>query len=198
MPLISRRSFLGALAAAVPAVSLVRRAHALAVDELASSPRTLQALGEAVLPMELGSAETARVVRDFQRWIAGYREGAEVLHGYGTSQLERAGPTPATRWMAQLDALDAAARTLGGGTRSFAALPLARRRQLVQRELDAIKADRIPPVARARHVALALLAHYYGSSEATDRCYRASIGRQGCRPLAAPSRKPPPPAGGRA
>ncbi len=197
MPLISRRAFLGALAAALPTAVLMRRAHAAAIDDLAASPSTLRALGEVVLPAELGRVETARVVRDFQQWIAGYREGAELLHGYGTSLLEKAGPTPATRWMAQLDRLDAAARNLGGGARSFAELPLARRRQLVQGELDAVKADRIPSVGRASHVALALLGHYYGSTEANDRCYRASIGRQSCRPLAASSRMPLPLAGGR-
>jgi hypothetical protein len=196
MSMISRRAFLGTLAAAVPAASLVRRAHAAAVDDLASSPSTLQAVGEAVLPGELGAAGTTAAVRAFQQWIAGYREEVELLHGYGTSQLEHAGPTPATRWMAQLDALDANARKQGA--RSFAALPVAQRRQIVQADLDAIKADRIPPVGRAPHVALALLGHYYGSTEANDRCYQSQIGRQNCRPLATSPQKPLPLAGSRA
>jgi hypothetical protein len=198
MPLISRRAFLGALAAAVPAASLVRYAHAAAVDDLAASGDTFQALGETVLPAELGRAETTRVVRDFQRWIAGYREGTELLHGYGTSLLETSGPTPATRWMAQLDDLDAAARRVGGSARTFAALSPAVRRQVVQGALDAIKAYRIPPKGSSPHVALALLAHYYGSAEATDQCYRSRILRQACRPLATSTRQPLPLAGERA
>jgi hypothetical protein len=129
-------------------------------------------------------------VADFQRWIAGYREGAELLHGYGTSALEWSGPTPATRWAAQLDALDATARK--EGARSFGALPLERRRSIVRAELDALKTDRLPAVGRAPHVALALLAHWYGTAAATDRCYDAHIGRQSCRPLAASPRQPLP------
>jgi hypothetical protein len=190
MSLLSRRAFLGTLAAAIPAAALVRRAHAAAIDDIAADPRTLHALGEAVLPSELGPAGTRAAVTDFQRWIAGYREGAELLHGYGTSALGKAGPTPATRWAAQLDALDIAARR--EGVREFAALPLERRREMVRAELTALKADRIPPVGRAPHVALALLAHWYGSPDAVDRCYEARIGRESCRPLAASARKPLP------
>ena len=140
MPLVSRRAFLGTLAAAIPAATFVRHAHAAAVRGLGTSTGALHALAESVLPSELGRAETARVVGDFQRWLAGYREGVELLHGYGTSRLERAGPTPATRWMTQLDALDAAARRRIGRHASFASLGIAERRQLVQRALDDIKA----------------------------------------------------------
>lgn len=193
MPLLSRRAFLGALAAAVPAAALVRRAHAAAVDDIAANPRTLLALGETVLPSELGRAGTLAAVTAFQRWIAGYREGAELLHGYGTSKLEWSGPTPATRWAAQLDALDRMARA--EGARSFAALPLDRRREIVRGELKTLKVDRIPPVGRAPHVALALLGHWYDTPDATDRCYEAHIGKESCRPLAASARKPLPLAG---
>ena len=193
MPLLSRRAFLGALAAAVPAAALVRRAHAAAVDDIAANPRTLLALGETVLPSELGRAGTLAAVTAFQRWIAGYREGAELLHGYGTSKLERSGPTPATRWAAQLDALDRMARA--EGARSFAALPLDRRREIERGELKTLKVDRIPPVGRAPHVALALLGHWYDTPDATDRCYEVHIGKESCRPLAASARKPLPLAG---
>ena len=196
MSRLSRRAFLGALAAAVPAAALVRRAHAAAVDDLAASPRSLHALGEAVLPSELGRAGTLAAVAGFQRWIAGYRENVELVHGYGTSALERSGPTPATRWAAQLDALDRTARAQGA--RSFAALPLDLRREIVRRDLETLKADRIGAVGRAPHVALALLAHWYDTPDATDRCYQARIGKESCRPLAASARKPLPLAGVRA
>jgi hypothetical protein len=162
------------------------------MDDIAASPRTLHALGEAVLPSELGRSGTEAAVTGFQRWIAGYREGAELLHGYGTSTLGKTGPTPATRWAAQLDALDATARR--EKARSFAALPLDRRREIVRRELEALKrgADRMPSVGRAPHVALALLAHWYDTADATDRCYEANVGRQSCRPLGASTRRPLP------
>ena len=195
MSRLSRRAFLGALAAAVPVAALVRRAHAAAVDDIAASPRTLHALGEAVLPSELGRAGTLAAVTGFQRWIAAYRENVELVHGYGTSALERSGPTPATRWAAQLDALDRIARA--EGARSFAALPLERRREIVRRELEAMKADRVGVVGRAPHVALALLAHWYDTPDATDRCYEARIGKESCRPLATSTRRPLPLAGAR-
>ena len=144
---ITRRAFLGWLAAAIPAGAIVRRAHALSVDALASSPRTLRGIGDAVLPPELGSAGISGAVDRFQRWIAGYRENAELVHGYGTSLLERSGPTPATRWAAQLDQLDARAKTRHG--RAFADLPLEQRRTMVREELSAMKAERIGTAGRA-------------------------------------------------
>ncbi|MDB4885848.1 MAG: hypothetical protein JWN79_1286 [Gemmatimonadetes bacterium] len=193
---LSRRTFLTTLAAALPAAAFVRSAHAAAIDDLASSPDTLRALGETVLPAELGRAGSAAAVADFQRWVANYRENAELLHGYGTSTLSRSGPTPATRWMIQLDALDATARR--SGARSFDALPLDRRRAIVRAELDSVKADRLSPVGRAPHVALALLSHWYASADATDRCYDARILKESCRPLASSGRKPLPLAGVRA
>jgi hypothetical protein len=180
---LSRRAFVGALAAAIPSAALVRRAHALAVDHLADNARTLRALGEAVLPSELGTADTTAAVDRFQRWIAGYREGAELLHGYGTSALEKAGPTPATKWATQLARLEA---------RRFAELSLEQRRAMIRAELAELKVDRIGSVGRAAHVAVALLAHFYASPEATDLCYQAKIGKQTCRPLATSSRQPLP------
>lgn len=186
----SRRAFLGALAAAVPAAAVLRQAHAAAVDDLAAPSASLLALAEVVLPSELGAGGRRDVVEAFQRWIAGYREHAELLHLYGTSRIEYQGPSPAMRWAAQLDALDAAARRAEG--RPFRALPLPVRTAMVQRELDALHAETIPPLLEAPHVALALLAHYYESPAATDRCYRAAILREQCRPLAAQARRPLP------
>ena len=195
MSWLSRRAFLGSLAAAIPVATFVRRAHAAALHELATNSETLHALGAAILPSELGAAGTSSAVNAFQHWISGYREHAELLHGYGTSALAYAGPTPATRWAAQLDALDRAARR--DGSRSFATLPLERRRVMVRAELGGLTNTGMPAVGRAQHVALALLSHWYGSTDATDRCYRASIGKQQCRPLATSARAPLPLAGGR-
>ncbi|MES2180007.1 MAG: gluconate 2-dehydrogenase subunit 3 family protein [Gemmatimonadota bacterium] len=186
----SRRTFLGALAATVPFAWVVRAAHATAVDAIESDERTLRALGEAILPSALGAHGNAASVHRFQRWIAGYRENAELLHGYGTSAIEHSGPTPATRWAAQLVALDEAARRTH--KRAFSALAVEERRNLVQADLALLKAERIPALGKAPHVALALLAHFYASPEATDLCYEAAILKQNCRPLAAASRRPLP------
>ena len=193
---LSRRAFVGALAAAVPSAALVRRAHALSVDHLAAGPRTLRALGDVVLPSALGTTGVTAAVRAFEQWIAGYGEHAELVHGYGTSTLSYSGPTPATRWAQQLDRLDIDARAKHG--KAFADLALDVRRGMVREILDRLGVDRVPAVGRAPHVALALLAHWAASPGATDLCYRAQIGKQTCRPLAAQARRPLPLAGERA
>jgi hypothetical protein len=194
MPSISRRRFLASLAATVPLTFIVRRAHAAAVGYLLSDPATLDALGEAVLPTQLGRAGITRAVAAFRDWGTGYREDAELVHGYGTSRLRATGPTPVTRWASQLDALDAAAQSKY--TRSFKVLTVAQRADLVREALQGERLDRMPNVADASHVAVALLAHFYGTSGAADLCYQAHIGNQTCRPLAQQARKPLPLAGG--
>ena len=190
MPSFSRRSFFTVLASAVPLAIISRRAHALAVAALTHSVpgRTLRALAEVVLPSELGARGIARVVDAFQRWIAEYREGAELTHGYGTSRLRVSGPTPATRWAAQLDALEASARSRHG--RSFAELPPEHREALVRSALSGARLDRLPAIGESSHVALAVIAFFYDSAEATDLCYDARIGRQTCRPLQQSSQRP--------
>jgi hypothetical protein len=189
---ISRRAFLAWAAGAIPAAGIVRRAHALSVTALSSTgapTATLRALGDVVLPSALGTAGIDREVAAFRRWMTGYREHAELTHGYGTSRIRYSGPTPVTRWTSQLDALDAAGRKQFGAP--FASLSLSRREAVVRSALGG-KLDRMPAVAEADHVAAALIAHFYGSSAATDLCYGAAIGREQCRPLAQSSREPLP------
>ncbi len=187
---ISRRRFLASLAVALPLPIVVRRAHAAAVRYLASDPATLDALGEAVLPAQLGRKGIARAVGEFREWGTGYHVGAELLHGYGTSRLRFTGPTPVTRWTSQLDALDAAAQLNHG--RPFKALQVSERADLVREALKGERLDRIPSVVDANHVSVALLALFYESSAAADLCYQSRIGRETCRPLAQQSRKPLP------
>ena len=190
MPTLSRRTFLASLASIVPLAVVVRRAHAAAVGHLTSEPATLDALAEAVLPSALGRAGITKAAAAFREWGAGYREGAEVNHGYGTSRLRSLGPTPLTKWTAQLDDLDARAQSKH--QRNFRDLPVADRVTLVRAVLEGQRVDRMPGIADASHVSLALLAHFYESSAATDLCYEAQIGKATCRPLVASSRKPLP------
>src|SRR5437016_2392672 len=177
----------------MPVAAVVRRAHAQAIrassTEQAPST-TLRALGDVVLPSELGATGAARVVESFRRWMIEYREHAELTHGYGTSRIRYSGPTPVTRWTSQLDALDAAARKQGGA--SFASLPTERREKLVRAALAGVRVDRLPAVGDADHVAVALLAHFYASPAATDLCYGVAIGRESCRPLGQSARQPLP------
>jgi Gluconate 2-dehydrogenase subunit 3 len=188
---LTRRGFLASLAAALPLAVVVRKAHGAAVVHLAAEPATLDALAEVVLPAKaLGRAALTRAVSAFREWGTGYREGAELNHGYGTSRLRTTGPTPLTRWMMQLDELDAAAQA--AHQKPFASLSIAQREALVRTALKAQRVDRMPAVVDAPHVALALLAHFYGSSAANDLCYEARIGRETCRPLGQQARKPLP------
>jgi hypothetical protein len=188
--MVSRRSFLASFAAALPLTVIVRRAHAAAVVHLESDPATLDALAAAVLPSELGRAGTTRVAREFRDWGAKYRENAELVHGYGTSRLRATGPTPVTRWTTQLDELEAQSQSKH--RQRFRDLTVAQRAELVRGALAGQRLDRMPSVVEANHVAIALIAHFYDSSAATDLCYNAHIGRQTCRPLSAQARKPLP------
>jgi len=190
MPTLSRRTFLASLASAVPLAIVVRRAHAAAAVHLATEPATLDALAEAILPSALGRAGVTKEVAAFREWGAGYREGAELNHGYGTSRLRSLGPTPLTKWTTQLDDLNARAQTKH--QRNFHEIPVADRAALVRSVLEGQRLDRMPGIVDASHVSLALLAHFYDSSAANDLCYEAQIGKETCRPLAASSRKPLP------
>jgi hypothetical protein len=188
--MLSRRSFLASLAAALPLAAIARRAHAASAMYLASDPATLDALAEAVLPSELGRAGATRAAAAFRDWGAGYHENAELVHGYGTSRLRSTGPTPLTRWTTQLDELEAQAQSKH--QRRFRDLGLPDRADLVRTALQGQRLDRIPAIGDATHVAVALLAHFYDSSAANDLCYGAQIGKDTCRPLAASTRKPLP------
>ncbi len=181
----SRRRFLLGVAALVPLPFVARRLHGIAVASL--DPARLRALAAAVLPAELGAAGLERTALAFEQWLAGYREGAELLHGYGTGEIRVAGPSPALRWAAQLDALGPA----------FASLPLSERQAEIRAALGSGRFAGFPPIDRAPHLAVGLLAFFYGSPEATDLCYEAAIGRNSCRPLSNSARAPLPLARGR-
>ena len=177
---LSRRSLLATLAVAFPpAVIRRRRAFAAAAD---LDRVRLGAVSEVVLPSRIGFAGRMAAVDGFLRWVAGYRGGAELLHGYGSAEIRRTPPSPATRWAAQLAELDlVAVRRFG---HPFAETSLTDRTGLIVAALESEAGPDLPAIARARHVALGLLAHWAESPPATDLAYRARIGRLGCRPLA--------------
>ena len=188
-----RRSFLARMAGMLAALPLVDRHVARVARRDATLPRQpnatqLAALGAAVLPAELGASGTSRAVSDFQRWMDGYRPGAEVNHGYGTARIERLDADPRPQWRAQLAALDADARRVGG--QSFASLTVDQRQGIVRAALAGERGESLPAPLAARHVALALLSHFYESPAANDLCYEAEIGRQQCRPLATQRQQP--------
>jgi hypothetical protein len=183
-----RRTFLGWLAAFA---ALPRVARAAVLKRRAVPSQTMvRALGEALLPNELGKARMQIASDAFWRWMNGYRAGAELLHPYGSPKIDYAPESPVPAWERQLMALDRAARaTYGAG---FTALRAAQRQALVRTALADVKNARLDDVGGAPHIALGLLAHFYSSSDATDLAYQVQIGRNKCRPLVHNARKPLP------
>jgi hypothetical protein len=185
----SRRQFLTWMAGLVPAAVIVRRAHAASIAHLTAAPETLDALGRAVLPTDLGDAQIGRTVSAFRRWMDGYRENAELNHGYGNSRLRFTGPTPATRWTKQLDDLDGAARSSSGS--AFSSLSVPQRQAIVRQALTTERGTGLSSSPDgANHVAAALLSFFYTSAAATDLCYEAKIGKNTCRQLGESSARP--------
>jgi hypothetical protein len=150
---------------------------------------TLRALAEVVLPASLGPARRAERVDGFQRWLRGYREKAELDHGYGHTELRTTGPSPARGYARQLEALETAARAEG---KSFGELPRPRQQVLVEFALAEAKLEDLPERPDGRHVAADLMAFFFRSAEANDLCYGAAIGRDECRGLPGSEEKPEP------
>jgi len=145
-------------------------------------------VGDLVLPGELGVAGRDAAVAAFQRWADGYDPVPELNHGYGTSEIRYGPPDPVPGWQAQLDALDVEAQRRHGA--AFTALSREQRLVLLLGHVDAVEGDSLPSPLRARHVAVALLAHWAGTPEATDRCYGVRISPQTCRGLASSGDEP--------
>ena len=183
---ISRRRLVAILATSSPLLIAQRRRATLAAKRLDSG--TLNAVAEAVLPSELGPQGVATAVSAFERWLAGYRGGAEVLHGYGLSEIQYLPPSPAPRFEANLTALERAARTADNTT--FGQLSPDARRSIIESAIGPVASGSMPSIAGAPHVAIALLAHWANSSAGVDLAYRARIGAFGCRPLADNPKKP--------
>ena len=171
----------GATAGATPA----GRARDVALDR-----PTLAAVAEVVLPGELGAAGRAGAVDAFVAWVAGYEPVAERMHGYGYADVRYLPPDPAPGWGAQLAGLELLARRSRGA--SFAALPIAERRALVESALASTPGVRLPAPLAAGHVALALLAHWASSPAAWDLAHGVRITPATCRPLGDAPRRPLP------
>jgi len=143
---------------------------------------TLRALAAVVLPSELGAAGLDRTATAFAQWVRDYRPGAEMEHGYGLTRLRNKPPSPAPVYLQQLESLRSA----------LAASDVESRRHAVQSALQEAKITELPRTPDGRHVAADLMAFYFQSSDANDRCYRAAIGRDRCRGLPGSDQAPPP------
>ncbi|MDH5589035.1 MAG: gluconate 2-dehydrogenase subunit 3 family protein [Gemmatimonadota bacterium] len=138
----------------------------------------LGAVAEIVLPSELGAEGRVVAVTAFAEWCAAYEPVFEVNHGYGTSEIRYGPPDPVPGWRAQLQALDVEARKRHDA--GFAELDRERREALLRAHLAGAPEGMSDPV-RAEHVASALMAHWFRSPEAVDRCYGVRISPVTCR-----------------
>jgi hypothetical protein len=150
----------------------------------------LDAVASAVLPASLGTAGILAATDRFVAWVDGYEPVAEEMHGYGYSDVRYLPADPAPAWRAQLAALEVLARKTQ--RRPFAELDLAQRRTVLEASLRPERGERLPSPLSARHVALALLAHWASRPEAWNRALNAQVSPQSCRPLEGAARKPLP------
>ena len=193
-----RRDFIkkSAAAAAALGISGTEATASQAPTPTGETPpaETLRAVAGAVLPAsDLGPDGIDQVVTDFEAWIDGFEPVAEMPHGYlnrGLANIRYGPPHPGPRWAAQVEALELEAAKRHQST--FAELSIEDRRTLIQGQLGRDELGRLPSPGQARHVAVGLMAYFYAGSEATDLCYRASIGRFKCRGLGTLGREPRP------
>ncbi|MGE0462970.1 MAG: hypothetical protein AB7Q16_16525 [Vicinamibacterales bacterium] len=185
-----RRTLLQALASTLPALPLTRVRLAAQVRQLTPQAiAVLRDLAATVLPASIGADRVALITDRFVAWTRDYEEGVALAHGYGHPRLEKSGPSPVPDYVAQLAAIDAAARARGG---PFGSLPLETRRAILDETLGTAGVNTLPGRPQGRHVVADLMAFYFRSSEANDLAYRARIGRQTCRTLAVTTRRPIP------
>jgi len=191
---MKRRTALQWMASAVAALPFARvRVGAQASRLTDEAIATLGEVGRTVLPAELGDAGIDAAVERFVSWTRGYREGVPLSHGYGRPRLRFTPASPVPRYIAQLGALDRAARDRGG---RFGALDLETRRAILDEALAAAEVRALPRRPAGQHVVADLMGHYFGSSEANDLAYRARIGRETCRPVRVTTERPRPLGGG--
>lgn len=194
-----RRNFLkaaGALAVTTAAGCTLEsrvpasNANVAADRETGFNRALLDALAAAVLPSELGAKGIEAATTAFVAWADGYDPVAEEMHGYGYSDIRYLPADPAPAWRAQLTGLDLLAkRSL---RKSFVELPVAARQTLIANALKSAPGDRLPAPIEAPHLALALLAHWAASPDATDLALGVKVQNGNCRVLGDANAKPVP------
>ncbi|MXX70022.1 MAG: twin-arginine translocation signal domain-containing protein [Gemmatimonadales bacterium] len=202
----SRRTFLKQSAATVAAVSLTGCAPEAAGGRPAETDgdglsettgaapvplpaETLRAVAEAVLPDELGDDGRERAVRAFERWSDALEPVAELSHPYLVPEIRYSGPDPRPGWAAQLEGLEKESGSRHGVTVSDLDVPA--RRELLARPLSE-SGSALGAPQNADHVALALMAHFFGSPVATDICYGRAIRKELCRTIEGAEDEPEP------
>ena len=191
----SRRSFLKQSVATVAAASVAgcapdgdgesgaasdggTRAGATGTTAIRLPAHTLRAVGEAVLPAELGDEGRERAVAAFERWSDGLEPVAELAHPYLVPETRYSGPDPRPGWAAQLQGLEKECRARFGS--ELGEIAVAGRRKLLAGPVGQAGTGLGSP-SNADHVAVALMAHFFRSPTATDLCYWRVIAKQQCR-----------------
>ena len=193
---LTRRVFLHWSAIASAALTVARRtaqsqakSTARGADIPGLEAKVLLPLAQVVLPAELGAARIERATIAFSTWIAGYREGEELLHPYGSERIGKTGPSPAPKWIAQLHDLSTAAESKY--KKPFGALQEIQRADVLRDALAGVQFNaRVPAPIAAPHVAVALVAHFLESTEAKNLAYEKVIDAKTCRPLATSPNEP--------
>jgi len=149
----------------------------------------MDAIASVVLPSVLGADAQRVALERFLEWADAFEPVAELNHGYGTSEIRYGPADPRPGWAAQLAALDLEARHRFDT--SFPELELEERTALVRDHLErVVDGPGMASPERAPHVAAALMAHWFRSSEATDLCYEVSIERLSCRGIETAPQRP--------
>jgi hypothetical protein len=177
--------WIAALPAVVPFIRL--RVFAQPRELTPQAVAFLHEIAPTVLPASIGAAGLRTSVDRFVVWTRGYREGVALAHGYGHPRLQKSGASPVPAYLAQLSSLEADARARGG---RWNALDLEARRALLDAAFTKAGVRNLPPRPLGQHVIADLMAHYFRSSEANDRCYHAAINREVCRPIQITTRRP--------
>jgi len=197
-----RRTLLQSIAGVFVARPLVdlqgaSQASAAVPDLTTANVAALHAVGEVVLPASIGERARRDAVEKFVAWVRNYKSGADRGHGYGASTLSApTGPSPALQYPAQFAALDAQAASQGAA--SFAALPLDKRRGVVETLLNTPQpVNRLPARPTGANLIADVMGFYFTGADAQNLAYNAEINRDSCRSLDGSDRAPAPLGGGR-
>ena len=195
---MNRRTLLKAIGAlfvarqAAPTVGAAAQTGAAPAAFATADVATIGAIAEVVLPSTLTSDDRRLAVRAFVSWFTNYRQGADMGHGYGSSTLRGAsGPSPIARYPPQFAALAAEAKQRGSVT--FAALPIAARREVVVAFLNQPQpVNRLPAQPTGANLVADFMGSYFNSQDGWNLCYRAEINRDACRTLDNSDKAPAP------
>lgn len=102
-------------------------------------------------------------------------------HGYGFTRLRSKPASPASTYLAQLEALREPLANSDPGVK----------RKAVEAALDQASIKDLPRTPDGKHVISDLMSFYFHGSDANDLCYRAAIRRDSCRGLEGSDNLPP-------